>query len=414
MKQILLLLIVFISSTVFGQDQWSFIGSFDNIYAFYDADNFIYLEDNFNVQITSDGGVSSETSNYEPWLSPFLKGHYVNQDVIMMVQQDGPGVINLLKSTNGGMDFTEMGTILPEEYSFNSLMHIHFYTENTGIIHTRTVFEGDVTDIILKTEDGGNSWSLATDPSFTDSTVEMDFFGAAGMRLYRDSDVQESTDLGENWTELGSHPLIVNGQFASQGGKIWGVGNGGADNPCNTLSIDGGVTYTEWNIPDFASGGFDGCGERIASMEPNNLVVTGHENGQSNEVTLYSTDGGETFSTITFPDDEDHSLEQVYVTDNGSTYIFQTWNWFYSFTPGQSPNSMTETETVQKVQAFPNPSTNRVFQFTEKLDGITVHNQAGQLVFDSHEQIEELDLTGLERGIYFASSKNQHFKLIVE
>lgn len=417
MRIALLFMLLAFSANLYSQNQWTYIGDIKDGYGFWNATTYAYLE-NFQLKFTSDGGNSSVTSSLAPGLlSPVVACHYLNENTIFLVQRD----LNDLyfhKSTDGGENFTDLGQItVLQGYTYNALFNIHFFDEMNGFLLIRTLFQGDVTDVLIKTGDGGTNWDFATTTSMSDGAKDIVFTGTNNVRIFSDGNgIFESTDFGANWTNLGSNPLNVTGVFAGHGDLIWGVGDNGANQPCNVISNDGGATFTDWNIPDFANGGFDDCGERLAAASATSMVVSGHEDGFSNEVTLYSTDGGQTFSEITFPDTEDHSAENVLLADDGLTYLYRSFTDTYAFGPGGMNTSSTDKadQLAKSVTLYPNPSSTGIVHLSEPQENVSVYNYLGELVFTSGKKTSILDLSNLVHGLYIIQLEHQTKRLIIQ
>ncbi len=158
---------------------------------------------------------------------------------------------------------------------------------------------------------------------------------------------------------------------------------------------------SDFTISEFAShtGTAVQDGYDIASSLDGDIVMAGVHTASVFGPVTFNTAFGETELSLT-----SDGLFDVFVTRLSTGEI----------TNEDDPNSILESKSGYSIIAYPNPTSNGIFQFTEKLDGISIHNQTGQLVFESHDKLERLDLSGLKSGIYFASAKNQHFKLVLK
>lgn len=412
MRTVLLFTLLALTPRLFAQYQWNYIGDITDAYGFYNADTYAYLE-SFQLQFTTDGGATSTTSNFFPGLlTPVVACHYEDENTILMVQRDLTSLF-FWSSTDGGLNFTEMGQItLLDGYTYNAIRGMHFFDADTGFLFVRTLFEDEVTDVLIKTTDGGATWTFAAPAEQTTSAKDIVFEAPSTVRIFASSEVLVSTDLAETWTSAGTHPLSVTGVFAMAGDLVWGVGDGGSDQPCNTISTDGGATFSAWNIPDFASGGFDECGERMAAASATSMVVSGHEDGQSNEIALFSQDGGTTFAPIAWPDTEDHSGENIFLGDDGLTYFYRSFTDTYVFEPGVS-NSVDETALSHRVTLYPNPATAGVVHLSEPQSEVTVFTSLGEQVFSCAGWTSALDLSHLTPGVYLVQLEGRTERLIL-
>lgn len=409
MKKTILFFTLFLTTLLNAQSDWHHIGEYgfpDKVFI-YNADHYAVPESS-ELLLTTNGGESFQASQLEvTFNSAVITGFYVSEETMILIQSAGLGAIKILKSTDGGMNFTDLGeVIMPENYQYLSVTVMHFFNETDGVMELKTYFndngEDVLTDLLVKTTDSGASWSIAAPTLYTDNSDEYVFSAPQNIKLFANGGVYESNDLGNNWTTISEvNPLTVIGRYASINNMVWGVGNGGANQYCNIVSTEGGANYSDWIIP-----GLD-CGQDVGAVSANSLVVT------DQETTLHSTDGGDSYSVTTFPEGAYVSGGFLSYSQDGLSYLYKTFDDTWIFNPGGA-NAIAELENGETITAYPNPSADGVFNLSMELSDIQVFNQLGSIVHSQVVLTNRLDLSHLESGVYLITSGALHFKVIIE
>lgn len=274
-----------------AQYNWSYVDNYDAIYSVYDVNHFC-VKDGAFAKVTQDGGAS--LSNLGLPASGLLAVQYLSTTEMMALTSAG-GALELHHSTDGGASFSSKGTVLdPAVLLGLSNREFFFLDANHGFIFNAAMLDGDFIEILLKTSDGGQSWTILGDTLGFDLSVNMFFdkegniFGAAKMQGHG---LYVSQDTGKTFTRLsGNIPNITAGvEYAYDGNNTFMVTDVvGSNNDCCYISTDGGNSFNSWSV---GTGG----GNHIAFNRPSEVLIFG-----TSDTTRLSTDNGATFNTVRF------------------------------------------------------------------------------------------------------------------
>ena len=121
----------------------------------------------------------------------------------------------LLKTTNGGTTWTTLTTGLPSTFQ-SRIQSIYFLNAATGYISGGDPYNTNANSFIMKTTDGGSTWTNLVHPAtqnnlsdiyFTDANIGYCIGGSVSANT---STILKTTDGGSNWTEQPSSAHCLN------------------------------------------------------------------------------------------------------------------------------------------------------------------------------------------------------------
>lgn len=403
-KNLLLGFFLLLTLQISAQATWQYIDNYDGFYGLYDANHFC-IKDGFTAEYTNDGGASFNTLGLPA--NQLLALQYLSTSEIMALTSAG-GSLELFRSTDGGANFNSQGTILDPAFLGLNNREFFFLNANTGFVFNQVMFDGDLFELLLKTSDGGQNWSIVEDTTAFDVAIQMFFdrdgniFGAAKMQGFG---LYVSQDTGKTFTKLsGTIPNITSGlNFAYDGAQTFMINDViGSGNSCCYISTDNGLSFSAWTAS--SSGG-----QALAFNRPSNVLVFG-----GSDTTSLSTDNGATFNTIRFGNDKPSgSIYFIGSGDDGQSFYLYDGNaklWVYN-----SNSVRLNEEAFQSFSIYPNPAKNFLQVETpqgEKLGStIQVFEPSGRLVLKEKitSQEQMINITNLKPGSYIMKLKhNQH------
>ncbi|GEM_PF-2420358 len=363
----LLLFLFIMPSLTQAQNSWTKLSKSD-VYGIWNANVYCYKEGLSYYYTDDDGATSTELGISPGFISQVGQVFFLSKEELFVCIRSTSSVA-FYSSTDAGASFTEMSSsIMPVDFSAQGAPRLFFFNSMEGLADVRTISGGgDVVDIMLRTADGGATWAQATnDPLELDGPLDIVYNANGTVRVYGDdhsaNGIHESTDKGATWSVVGSNPLS-SGEFTDDGGQnIWGVGWAGSNEPCYVSSTDGGATFNAWTLPAPDNGGIIACENAATTARGvervgQNLMVRGYRESAQDIVTILSTDMGQTWEDVTFPDGEEASTGFIGVTQDGLgfSYVLPTSD-AYVFGAEEGGVGMEE-KTLPRLQVYPNPVT---------------------------------------------------------
>ena len=274
---------------------------------------------------TSNGGSTWVIQN-STVTTPIVDIFFLNQNTgwALTYPQTPPFGTTILKTTNGGMDWSVDSTFFLNEVMYT----IHFFNDSVGFIGGSG---------IKKTTDGGITWNnsfiepggVSTLPIFKFSFFSDTFGFACGGRLDIAGVIWRTTDGGNNWTYLGLSPDQIFDVFVFDSLNAVALsGDPEGFFPINKIkTTDGGLSWNSTATPFF------GLSFTIDFLN--------NQDGwsASGNKFLYSSDGGENW------------LEQL-TPDSAAIYDLQFVDKYTGFACG-------ENGTLLKFTSFKKPVTNK-------------------------------------------------------
>jgi hypothetical protein len=381
-----------------AQATWQYQGDYSAIYSVYDAHHYC-IKDGAFAKITSDGGATY--TNLGLPASGLLAVQYLSPSELMALSSAG-GQLELHHSNDGGLTFNSKGTVLDASILGLNNREFYFLNATTGFIYNQVMFDGNLMNLLLKTENGGQSWSILGDTTGFDQSNYMYFdkdgniFGAGSMQGYG---LYVSQDTGKTFQLLnGNIPNITSGvEFAYDGVQTFMVtGVVGSNNDCCYISTDGGNSFNSWTV---GTGG----GQSIAFTKPGNVLIFG-----TSDTTALSNDNGNSFSTLRFGADKPAgSVYFIHSFDNDQGFYLYDGNaklWIY----GLNNIGLSEQMLAQTFSFCPNPvedfiQIERPYSSPGQLQ-LYIYNSSGQLIH-THQinTLHPVNLSHLQAGTYFLS-----------
>lgn len=202
-KYIILLFLVLLSAQLFGQElkilSSPYFKETINDIKFIDTSTGWVCLNKGLIYKTTDGGQNWFEQN-SGTTKNLVKISTVNQNIVWTVATDG----YVYKTTDGGATWTEhnYGAAVPW-ITFAICDLVKFFDENIGFIFGGT-FTGTTKRIyMLKSSDGGITWSKKDSlvSTTTRKWYDIDFYGSNGVVVGDKKDIQKyTTDFGETWT----------------------------------------------------------------------------------------------------------------------------------------------------------------------------------------------------------------------
>lgn len=414
MKNFYFFLLLFTSLTLCSfdsqaQNTWQYKGDFDGFIGLYDSQHFVIEPDVYGNRIyeyTRDGGETYQDLGINISSPKFLVHvEYLNPDTMRAVIFTGSNY-ELYESTDGGENFDLLSSaILPDNmFAFNQAPQLVSYDESESLLSCRVLYnnEGDfetVQAVLLRTTDGGNSWNFATaDPLYFADNYDIEIYKDGHVVAASDFPqyMEISTDRGQTFTATSSFPPITSTiQVAYDGNQnIWATDIIGANNARAYYSSDNGNTWNPWDVLSDA--------DDVRFIKPSTLLVYGTE-----DFTSISTDGGLTFSAVTFSENNEPlgpffihvgGDEKTYYGIDGSAQL-----WVLPTEEGLGVNDMSNENTIN---IYPNPAKNQI-NIPNYSGKVEAFNTLGQLIKSTTIKIgEPVDISDLPQGMFIIKLKN--------
>lgn len=391
-----LIINVLLSFGAAAQYSWQYVGDYDGFYSLYDANHFC-IKDGFTAQFTQDGGTNFTTLDLAT--NQILAVQYLSTSEIMALTSAG-GSLELFKSTDGGTNFTSQGLVLDPAFLGLNNREFFFIDANTGFIFNQVMYDGDLINVLFKTSNGGQNWSVVQDTTAFDVSDYMYFdkqgniFAVGKMPT---TGLYVSNDFGTTFTALGgSLPNYTSGVKLAYDGNQTYMANGiiGSSNSCCYISTDGGATFSTWSAS--SSGGTS-----LAFNSPSHVLVFG-----TSDTTALSTDNGASFNTVRFGVEKPSgSFYFIGSGDNDQSFYVHDGNaklWVYD---GSSVN-LNELDDVVELNVFPNPTTSFIRielpESNQQQFSLMIHDLQGKRVIE--EELTSVDpiiqVENLKQGVY--------------
>lgn len=374
-----------------SQNTWQYVGDYKAIIGLYDSQNFVVDNGNRDYKYTADGGTTLQNlgmSISSPKSLYYVE--YLTSSRMRAVVFTG-GNFELHESTDGGASFTKLSDILPAGMApLNISPQMVSFDNSESLLTCRVLYNSQLFDVLFRTTDGGNSWNLATADTFSLSNIyDIEIYKDGQVVIASPQSVSISTDRGQTFTQTGSAPPLTSGvNMAFDGNQnIWATNIAGSQNANCYVSTDGGSTWNPWAaVPD---------GDEVKFIKPSTLLIWG-----SADTTAISTDGGLTFSTVSFPSTKPAgSILRLAVGGDQKTYFSYDGNaklWSY----GTGSNvGLADWQNAGTISVFPNPAQDVVF--LEDYEGpVEFYNNSGQqLKRIEIENAGAIDISDLPPGI---------------
>lgn len=391
-----LILLTTISLSTFesnAQNAWGYIGNYDFVIGLYDSDHFVVDIDNRDYKYTTDGGATFQDIGISI-VSPrsLYSVEYLSTSTLRAIVFNG-GNFELYESTDEGENFTKLSDVLPAGMApLNVPPHMVSFDNSESLLSCRVLYNSDLIDVLFRTTDGGNTWNLATTDTFY-------FENLYDIQIYKDGHViaasnlpqgmEVSSDRGQTFTTLGSFPPLTSSiEIAYDGNQnMWAGGIIGSQNADAYYSSDGGNTWNPWTaVTD--------CDE-VKYTDPNTLAIWG-----SDDTTAISTDGGTTFSTITFPATKPTgSLLVLRVGDDQETYYCYDGTAKLWIMNASNAAGLADWQSENPITVYPNPANDMIN--IESYEGeVEIYNLYGQLLKSTTVEMDEsIDISDLPSGM---------------
>ncbi len=324
----------------------------------------------------------------------------------------------ILKSVNAGLNWSAI--IVPGNAGGRNYNGVHFVNGRTGIIVGGNQ-ANDSVQTILRTTDGGQSWSVITD-ALGSWLLDVEFVNSnVGYTVGEMGKILYTSDGGQNWSTV-AVPLGLTGRkfhglhfFDSQTGIV--VGGNEANDSIQTIikTTDGGAN---WNI----------ISDSIASMlrvvhfiNANQGYVAGDDG-----VIKYTSDQGLTWTTYTITGNDTYGINDINFLNGGFGVAAGVTGKVFVYKNSISIG-IAEKESLGdfKVEVYPNPSTetlilhinSNILNHSNGNCEILISNALGevceQLKLDNMNEFTRLDISKLKSQFYILTliTTNQLFTL---
>lgn len=239
-----------------------------------------------NIAIST---MAYDPSNTQVFYVGTGEGFY-NLDAIM-----GGGI---WKTTNGGTSYTRLASTIPDPQAFFGTVAAAFNYVNKIVVNTSGHVFAATNNGILRSTDGGSSWTILTSSRTLDLEIATDNVLYAGVSS---NTVTKSTDGGNTWNTItppgvpsaGRVELALANSTSGASQVLYAAADGGGGIAWFYRSADAGTNWTAiTSAPNFIGG--QGWYDFIMAVHPTNanLVIAGGTN------LARTTDGGSTWSTF--------------------------------------------------------------------------------------------------------------------
>lgn len=233
----------------------------------------------------------------------------------------------ILKTTNIGNSWFFLTRYLPTTVAAQNFNGVYFVNNYEGYV---VGGKGDTSQIIIKTIDGGNTWSVQRNT--VGATLNSVYFTSAstGFAIGNKGVILKTTNGGLNWSPISLSGVINTRNFNKILFNKQGVGFIVGGNESDTIatilkSTDGGNTWTV--VKDaINSPVLNG----ISFKNNNEAYIVGNQG-----VILHSFDAGNTWSAITLPDEINDTIRNLRTVcffndytggfggDNGKYFVYR-------------------------------------------------------------------------------------------
>lgn len=302
----------------------------------------------------------------------------------------GPYGGHVYKTTDGGITWSILnnGNDIIDE----GISSIFFLNENTGFISG-----GFNQKKVMKTSNGGNSWTQVSDQIFGDIQFVNQLVGYGTRIGNYNGAIYKTTDGGNTWNlsiELAGKSIKSLHFIDANNGYIVG------DNSLCYKTNDGGISWQEITVPN----GY----YTIVKFYSSNIGYIVNENGN-----LYKTlNGGLTWTLLT----TQYGISSVELANN---YIFTAGKSGKIYRSETGILTTNEKITDENISIYPNPVTDFVsikINNNEKISLIELFNIEGKLVYSSSTlnsyDTVKIDMSYFNKGMYFLKINLKNNKTI--
>ncbi len=323
----------------------------------------------------------------------------------------------ILKSVNGGLNWSAI--ILPGNAGSRNYNGVHFMNGRTGVIVGGNQ-ANDSIQTILRTTDGGQSWSIITD-ALGSWLLDVEFVNSNnGYAVGEMGKVLYTSDGGQSWSTVAVPSGLASRKFHglhffdSQTGLV--VGGNEANDSIQTIikTTDGGAN---WNM----------ISDSIASMlrvvhfiNANQGYVAGDDG-----VLKYTSDQGLTWTTYTITGNDTYGINDINFLNGGFGIAAGVTGKVFVY-----KNSLSIGVTKQEnfgesnLEVYPNPANemillhvNNSFNPCKTNCSMVIRNVLGevceQLSLDTLNEFTKIDISNLKSQFYILTltTTNQIFTL---
>lgn len=359
-----LLAILFLNMLSFVSAQWTELEiplatRYDDVYFFNENLGWAAGGNNRTVYKTIDGG--------ETWTAKFTAANYLRSIEFASESLGFAGTLNgeLYQSTDGGESWTDITARLPQ--SVPGICGLAAPSEN--VIYGCGKWSGNDPPVIIKSGDGGTTWTVTDLSTLATQLVEVFFLDenkgfASGMANPRTDGgiILQTLDGGENWSVL--HKTMQDRDY------IWKIQTPDSVNFFGSIqslpttenvrfvkSTDGAaswttelVTSTKWNYM-----------QMIGFKDAMNGWTGGTANAnEGSETALFVTsDGGSTWDLSNEPTESFKTFNRFFMLNDD--HVFMTGRRIYKYDPDATEEPITLSLQVvpeHSLNVYPNPAEN--------------------------------------------------------
>lgn len=340
-----------------------------------------------HVSYTKDGGTNWNIVLDKPRDPMIFDVHYISeQNAIAVGDRNG-----IWKSTDGGESWTSVSA--PSSLNTRQLRSVFFTSSMNGFIAGGNL-SNDSIQTLLKTSDGGNTWSIVFD-RLGDQLNKVYFNGSKGFLLGNNGTFLSSTDNGSSW-----QPVSLTGNLSQRSyysmsfaNATTGIAVGGnlMNDSIQTIlrTIDGG---TSWSIikdnisPMLRDVDFMQKGKSALAVGNNGRVLESRDTGKTwQNVTLSGVDDNWQFNCVDFV--------------NGKNAMIGGRAGALFFSYDQSTLSSPVFKQIE-VNLYPNPASKYIhIQTKEELSYIEIFNSLGQKTLSS-SNLRNINVSHFKIGVY--------------
>lgn len=255
-----------------------------------------------------------EFSNGSSTVSGLNEVQFMSTQMIYAVGNTG----TILKSTDGGQTWSDISY-----ETTKNIQTLYFFDENTGFVGTPFMSGGGgSSEMLAKTTDGGTNWEVLSSFDFDDFN-DLEFLDAQnGWAASVDGKVLYTTDGGESWSSssAGSEDLVD--VEIIDANTLWVAG----DYASLHKSTDGGQSWNSAIQLDTITVGemqFLSSSDHINDVEfldenTGYLIGDTYDSGYKGFL-LKTTDGGQNWTAIS--SDSEHKFTDIEITESGTIVI---------------------------------------------------------------------------------------------
>ena len=318
--------------------------------------------------------------------------HFFNADNGWIITSNSMGDGgDVLKTTDGGVTWTS-------SHSGYAYSDMHWIDDQICYVST---WQG----VLVKTTNAGVSWVVLPTPYLDVNVYSIQFFDEDnGFALNTDYKLLRTDDGGATWTNT-YHAGLLNfffmtpttGFCVNDYGEIGKTTDGGLTYEYISTDFEG-IKFNdiEFLTEDFgyAIGGLD-CRDGSCLQSP---------------VLLSTKNGGETWESNAHPlEGQLRGFYELSFAPNGTPFIAGSNKMVLKNT---SFVGLPETDEVQYINAFPNPSNGVfTFNFSSSVEKIKIRNILGEVVEiieTNHQHTIQISLFDYSAGLYLVEFQNQH------